>query len=109
MTSNPKNQASPPRPGVTKSPSGDSGAPGSVIREPKAPESLSVVAKQSVADKKAAQHGGELDSTARAVTRQQQIAEAAYYLAERRGFAPGAELEDWLSAEAIVDGASTHS
>jgi len=28
------------------------------------------------------------------------IAEAAYYCAERRGFAPGHELEDWVQAEA---------
>lgn len=28
------------------------------------------------------------------------IEEAAYYRAERRGFAPGHELEDWLQAEA---------
>lgn len=27
------------------------------------------------------------------------IAEAAYYIAERRGLAPGHELEDWLCAE----------
>lgn len=31
------------------------------------------------------------------------IAAEAYLLAERRGFAPGAELDDWLTAEAIVD------
>ena len=31
------------------------------------------------------------------------IAEAAYYRAEKRGFAPGHETEDWLSAEAEVD------
>jgi hypothetical protein len=31
------------------------------------------------------------------------IAEAAYYRAERRGFAPGHETEDWLAAEAEVD------
>lgn len=30
------------------------------------------------------------------------IAEAAYYRAERRGFAPGHELEDWLDAETEV-------
>jgi hypothetical protein len=30
------------------------------------------------------------------------IAISAYYLAERRGFAPGHELEDWLAAEAKV-------
>ena len=31
------------------------------------------------------------------------IAEAAYYRAERRGFAPGRELEDWLAAEVEID------
>jgi Protein of unknown function (DUF2934) len=31
---------------------------------------------------------------------QARIAEAAYYRAERRGFAPGGEIEDWLAAEA---------
>lgn len=30
------------------------------------------------------------------------IAEIAYYKAERRGFAPGYELEDWLEAEQEV-------
>ena len=32
------------------------------------------------------------------------IAEAAYFRAERRGFAPGHELEDWLAAEAEIEG-----
>lgn len=32
--------------------------------------------------------------------RQASIAVAAYYHAERRGFAPGGELDDWLRAEA---------
>jgi hypothetical protein len=31
------------------------------------------------------------------------IAEAAYLRAERRGFAPGYETEDWLAAESEVD------
>ena len=31
------------------------------------------------------------------------IAEAAYYLAECRGFASGHEQEDWLAAEAEID------
>jgi hypothetical protein len=31
------------------------------------------------------------------------IAEAAYFRAEQRGFAPGHETEDWLLAEAEVD------
>lgn len=31
------------------------------------------------------------------------IAEAAYYLAEQRGFAGGCELHDWLQAEARIE------
>lgn len=31
------------------------------------------------------------------------IAEAAFFRAEKRGFAPGHEEEDWLAAEAEVD------
>jgi Protein of unknown function (DUF2934) len=31
------------------------------------------------------------------------IAETAYLRAERRGFAPGHEVEDWLAAEVEVD------
>jgi hypothetical protein len=30
------------------------------------------------------------------------ICEAAYFRAEKRGFTPGAEAEDWLAAEAEV-------
>ena len=33
---------------------------------------------------------------------QRLIAEAAYYRAERRGFQPGMEADDWLAAEAEV-------
>ena len=35
--------------------------------------------------------------------RREAIALVAYYLAERRGFAPGHEVEDWLRAEQEVD------
>jgi hypothetical protein len=35
--------------------------------------------------------------------REQMIAEAAYYRAEQRGFAPGNEMSDWLQAEADVE------
>ena len=31
------------------------------------------------------------------------IAEAAFFRAEKRGFAPGHETEDWLAAESEVD------
>ena len=36
------------------------------------------------------------------IRRHAMIEEAAYYRAERRGFAPGHELEDWLQAEAAL-------
>ena len=40
------------------------------------------------------------------------IAQRAYHLAERRGFAPGRELDDWLQAErefaAAAEARSTH-
>ncbi len=32
------------------------------------------------------------------------LAEAAYYLAEQRGFEPGFELDDWCTAEKIRAG-----
>lgn len=35
--------------------------------------------------------------------RLQMIAEAAYFRAERRGFAPGAESRDWLESEAEIE------
>ena len=37
-------------------------------------------------------------------SREALIATAAYYRAEKRGFAPGHETEDWLAAEREVDG-----
>jgi hypothetical protein len=36
------------------------------------------------------------------IDRQSMIATAAYFLAEKRGFEPGHELDDWLAAEAAV-------
>jgi hypothetical protein len=35
--------------------------------------------------------------------RRRLVAGEAYFLAERRGFAAGNELEDWVTAEAAVD------
>ncbi len=35
--------------------------------------------------------------------REQMIAEAAYFRAEQRGFAPGNEMSDWLQAEVDVE------
>lgn len=40
------------------------------------------------------------------------VAEAAYFIAERRGFAGGSSIGDWLQAEADIDrmlaGSTTH-
>jgi hypothetical protein len=35
--------------------------------------------------------------------RRKLVAAEAYFLAERRGFTAGNELEDWVAAEAMVD------
>ena len=42
-------------------------------------------------------------STALMPQRHQMISEAAYYVAEHRGFEPGHEVEDWLLAESQID------
>ena len=41
-------------------------------------------------------------STISAQERERFVAQAAYYRAEKRGFAPGYELQDWVEAEAEV-------
>jgi hypothetical protein len=37
------------------------------------------------------------------------IAEAAFFRAEKRAFAPGHEVEDWLAAESEVDAKLMHA
>jgi len=37
------------------------------------------------------------------------IAEAAFFRAEKRGFSPGHEVEDWLAAESEVDAKLLHA
>jgi hypothetical protein len=39
---------------------------------------------------------------ARPANREASVATAAYFLAEKRDFAPGHELEDWLAAETQI-------
>ena len=41
--------------------------------------------------------------------RREMIANEAYLLAERRGFTPGHEVEDWAAAEAQVDARLAHA
>jgi len=40
--------------------------------------------------------------TISAEERERFVAQAAYFRAEKRGFAPGCELQDWVEAEAEV-------
>lgn len=47
-----------------------------------------------VAGRPPARHEAALEES-----RRRRIEIAAYYRAERRGFAPGSEVEDWLEAE----------
>ncbi len=39
--------------------------------------------------------------------RQHMISEAAYFLAEQRGFSSGDELGDWLQAESLINASLT--
>ena len=49
--------------------------------------------------------GAPIQAATHAVEPEQRMIEvAAYYRAERRGFQPGAELDDWLQAEAEIRG-----
>lgn len=47
----------------------------------------------------------EETTTSDAPSREEQIRIAAYLAAEKRGFAPGGETEDWIQAEQAIDGA----
>lgn len=47
--------------------------------------------------------GGTKKDAESAEERQARIAEQAYYLAEKRGFCPGQELDDWFMAENMLD------
>jgi hypothetical protein len=44
-----------------------------------------------------------VDKISRPSERHEMIARDAYYRAQRRGFAPGHELDDWLAAEHDID------
>ena len=46
----------------------------------------------------------QVQSVTNGIDRHEMIATAAYYLAERRGFNSGDEIQDWLEAEGQIDG-----
>jgi hypothetical protein len=61
-------------------------------------------AKESAASRSAAHPSTKRRSMKFSVEqRHEMIAEAAYYLAEKRGFQGGCPMQDWLDAEAHID------
>lgn len=60
--------------------------------------------KTNASPQQSYQAGGSVAAGGDACPREQMIAEAAYFHAERRGFAPGNEMSDWLQAEADMEG-----
>jgi hypothetical protein len=80
--------AAPPR-ARAKSPTGAAAAATSPARTPRVRKTAAAKAPARVTISEDVRRG--------------MIAEGAYLRAERRGFAPGHEEEDWLSAEAEVD------
>jgi hypothetical protein len=51
----------------------------------------------------------EAEVEARLADHQVKVALAAYFIAEKRGFEPGHELDDWLAAEAQIASAEEPS
>jgi hypothetical protein len=64
------------------------------------PETAPVVAAKPAAAKTAC---GTCGCQVDAGERQRMIAEAAYYIAEKRGFSPGNHDQDWAEAERQID------
>jgi hypothetical protein len=69
-------------------------------RRPTDAPAVKPAARRTMTRKPAATAGSRAVSAA---ARRAMIAERAYLRAERRGFAPGREAEDWLAAEVEID------
>lgn len=80
--------------------------PGTQIRSHKAKTPLKSSGRSVMVAAKPKQDSSEVrpgsGSTISAQERERFVAQAAYYRAEKRGFAPGYELQDWVEAEAEV-------
>jgi hypothetical protein len=66
------------------------------------PKTLAAKPKKTIARKFKSEAPPGPGPAINAEERQMMIERAAYFRAERRGFAPGSELEDWFEAEAEV-------
>lgn len=78
--------------------------PATPVRRTRKGPSLAAQSASGVAAKPVARRGGSPRAAAAPAPEalRAMVAEAAYFRAERRGFLPGAEMDDWLSAEAEV-------
>jgi hypothetical protein len=77
------------------------------MTEPNPPDEVSPMAGL-ILDRKtpvSEEHHVHPESALRALMadRHHRVQVAAYFLAERRGFAPGHELDDWLAAEDAIE------
>lgn len=68
-----------------------------------APEKIAPQQRTEAGKPAAPSSGAATRSNVSEDARRAMVAQAAYLRAERRGFAPGGELEDWAAAEAEVD------
>ena len=82
----------------TATPAATRGRPG-----PQQSQSTQTAASAKVATRRRSAEPQPAGAKTAPEPRQQLIAQAAYFIAERRGFAPGNELEDWLRAEAEIE------
>lgn len=64
----------------------------------------SVTTKKKVSTTKKALSKTKATATISQAQRRHMIAEAAYYIAEKRSFLPGDARNDWLEAEIQIDG-----
>lgn len=71
--------------------------------EPPQPPEKTTPRRRATPETPAPASGAPTRITVSEDARRAMIAQAAYLRAERRGFAPGDEVEDWLEAEAEVD------
>ena len=76
---------------------------GSVRTAETTPPAEKAAPRRRTAAPKASESAASKGTTVSEDARRAMIAQSAYLRAERRGFTPGYEEEDWLAAEAEVD------
>jgi hypothetical protein len=80
--------------------------PGTQTRSPKTKATPKMAGRGVTVARKSKRGNSEVLSGAgsalSAQERQMLVARAAYFRAEKRGFAPGGELQDWVEAEAEI-------